>query len=441
MAEERPITEQDVFIKARLMSEGVRIKDVQMPSMEELTRATAALPERLDYDDVEGIWRTYAQTASLWERTSRQAAGLKFHFDGCGIKVMVMPNEYSRLQLTRQGDRVTVTDGDEILVTGYVPASLSWAEGSLSNGLPMRTFLPVVSAEIVTVAFSLSCANYVSGKDACRYCNLFANPLSKRMLKLPDHVLRSWASYQAEALKVAVDAGWRGMISLSAGALPPADRHLYLERMEIVLSEVRAALGDEAYQQQKIFFNYYPPEDFAEMHRWKALGVTGTSIDLEVMDPKYFAAICPGKNSYKPHAYWMEAQEASVEVFGPYLNTTGCLVVGIEPMEALVEGVEERISKGVMPFPLTYYSAPGSAYWGFRPPNADWFVEASRRIADSFVKSPGFLQCLAQSAGGSLVGDGAALSKHSNAMTLVFDEVLRRFQQMFAPAAPLSDVA
>ncbi len=427
MAEKRKITQDDIYAKARIMSEGVRIEGVEMPSSEQMAEANEIIPEKLNFDDPEEIWRLYNKTLSTWARTSRQESALRFAFDGSGIKVMVQPNKYSRLELTRDGDHVTVSDGDEGLVTGSIPKRYEWLDDKLSNGLPISTVLPAMSSEIINVVFTLSCMNYSSGRG-CRYCNLFANPLSKKLLMLPLDVLKSWAKYEAEAVKVATDNGWEGFLAVSGGALPPAHRKEYLDRLEIVLDAIREALGEKTFAKQRVMYNHYPPENFSEMYDWKEFGIKGTSIDLEVMDPAYFAAICPGKNAYKPHAYWKEAQEASVEVFGPYLNSTGCLVVGIEPMSSLVEGVEERLSKGVMPFPLSYYSAPGSAYTGFRPPTADWFVEASEKMADSYMKSTEFIKSVVEAMGND--AEGRAFSAQSSPMSLVFDEVLRRVQEM-----------
>jgi len=352
MVEKGKITQDDIYAKARIMSEGVRIEGVEMPSSEQMAKASEIIPEKLNYDNPEEIWRLYARTLSTWAKTSRQESALRFDFDGSGIKVMVQPNKYSRLELTRDGAHVTVSDGDETLVTGSIPKRFEWLDEKLSNGLPISTVLPVMSAEIINVVFTLSCMNYASGRG-CRYCNLFANPLSKKLLMLPLNVLKSWARYEAEAVKVAKDNGWDGFLSVSGGALPPAHRKEYLDRLEILLDALREALGEETFSKQRVIYNHYPPENFSEMYDWKEFGINGTSIDLEVMDPAYFPAICPGKNAYKPHAYWKEAQEASVEIFGPYLNTAGCIVVGIEPMSSLVEGVDERLSKGVMPFPLS----------------------------------------------------------------------------------------
>jgi hypothetical protein len=144
------------------------------------------------------------------------------------------------------------------------------------------------------------------------------------------------------------------------------------------------------------------------------------------MDNAYFAAICPGKNAYRPLPYWKKAQEASVEVFGPFLFTAGCIVVGIEPMSTLLKGFEERVSKGVMPLPLVFFSAPGSAYWGFRAPTAEWILEASDRMVDILLEHiPKFLAEMPPEKIGSAMPD-LQRAEMSNHLSIVFDELQRR---------------
>jgi hypothetical protein len=198
--------------------------------------------------------------------------------------------------------------------------------------------------------------------------------------------LRVWAKYQAEAVKIATENGWRGSLAISGGALPPAQRNEYLERLELVLSSLKDAVGDETFKKLPKVYNHYPPEDFADMHKWKEMGITTTSFDLEVMDDAYFGAICPGKAAYKPLSYLKDAQEYSVKVFGPLSGTISCVVMGIEPMSSLVNGFDERFSKGILPLPLVFHSTPGSGYEGFRPPTAEWIIEASEKMADSFMR-------------------------------------------------------
>lgn len=396
----RNITQEDIYFKARMISEGVR---VQMPDAplepSTIEKQEIEIPDKLDLHDIDGIL-TMLRRSSI-QRESNRFLGQTLVLDGSGLLAPVYPNKHSRLDLVSEGDRATISDGGEVLATGRFPPRKGWLDAKISNGMPITTVLPGMSAAIINILFNLSCMNYNTNRG-CRYCNLFANPVSKKIVKLPKETLQKYASYQAEAVKVATDNGWRGNLAVSGGALPPAQRGEYLERLELVLGTIREALGDETFGKLRKIYNHYPPEDFGDMHTWKEIGIDSTSMDLEVMDDAYFAAICPGKHAYKPLPYWKKAQEASVEVFGPLLGTTGCIVVGIEPMSTLLKGMEDRVSKGVMPLPLVFFSAPGSAYWGFRAPTAEWIVEASEKMVDIFLEHiPRFLNKMPQGEAGA----------------------------------------
>ena len=152
------------------------------------------------------------------------------------------------------------------------------------------------------------------------------------------------------------------------------------------MNPVREALDEDVFNELHIAMNGYPPDDFAEMYKWKELGINASKFDLEVMDPAFFAAVCPGKYAYRPLEHWKEAQDASLEIFGPGRGTVTSLVVGMEPMDSLIEGIDERLSKGIFPIPLNFVPTSGSAFGRFRPPTAAWSVEAPQKTADCFFR-------------------------------------------------------
>jgi len=387
--EKKIITKEDIFIKARMISEGVRAQ-VSKEISPELYKAAIRenrvdelkIPEELDFDNPESIIELFAEVNKTDTSSDFRQVII---FNESGLRAPIYLNKHSRMELVIQENKASIFEDGDILVVGTFPKRFEWLDEKLSNGLPIATVLPSMSASIINVVFSLSCINYNSNLG-CRYCNLFSNPISKKISMLPKETLRVWAKYQGEAVKIAVDNGWRGSIAISGGALPSAQRGEYLERLKIVLSSLKDAVGDEIFKKLPKVYNHYPPEDFLDMHKWKEMGITTTSFDLEVMDDAYFAAICPGKAAYKPLSYLKKAQEYSVEVFGPISGTIGCVVMGIEPMSSLVEGFDERLSKGILSLPLVFHSTPGSAYEGFRPPTAEWIIEASEKMADSFMK-------------------------------------------------------
>lgn len=407
MGEKRNITKEDIYLKARILSEGVRL-DVRKPS---------------SGTDADG------PSAFLY-------MGQPIVLDGCDVVVATPPNPHARLVVTVEGERVTVTDEGKVLATAHLEERAAWRDETLSNGQPIEAALPGMSATIINILFHYSCHNWNSGRG-CRYCGLFAFPGAKQMADLPRSTLAEMAARQAEALKIATDNGWRGALAVSGGALPPSRRGEFLELLDTVMAPLRETLDEEVFSELHIMLNAYAPEDFSEMEAWKELGINATAMDLEVMDPAYFAAVCPGKHAYKPLEYWKEAQIASTEIFGPGRGTTTTVVAGVEPMSTLVEGIDERLSKGVFPTPNNFMITPGSGYAGFRPPSTEWYVEAAEKMADSFFRHADKLDA-------PLTADnrpGYTRTGRSFHIMLVGDEVTRRAQEMgqFPPGLPKQD--
>ena len=436
--EKTSVTKEEIFVKARMISEGVRVEVSEdktselykMSMRKDKVRSDALkIPDKLDLNDPERIIELFAEVNKTDTSSDFRQVII---FDSSGLRAPVYLNKRSRMELNIQNNKVTVSEMGDVLVTGTFPKRFEWLDEKLSNGLPASTVLPSMSASIINVVFSLSCINYNSNRG-CRYCNLFSNPISQKITMLPKATLAVWAKYQSEAVKIAIKNGWRGSLAISGGALPPAQRNEYLERLEIVLSSLKDAVGDEMYKKLPKAYNNYPPENFSDMHKWKEMGITTTSFDLEVMDDAYFAAICPGKAAYKPLSYLKKAQEYSVEVFGPLLGTISCVVMGIEPMSTLVNGFDERISKGILPLPLVFHSTPRSSYEGFRPPTAEWIIEASEKMADSFMKhifkwiKPTKSKAEQK---GTIVSRFSSRSMPTTHLSVVFDEISHRINKL-----------
>lgn len=448
MAESGKITKEDIYLKARLITEGVRISVKGKPIEyhpyrsyklgKKATKSGKSWEGEGGQGEADFILRTMAGYMST--DLEKNPLSRTVTLDGGKLPAPVYSNKHSSLNMSIDDDKVIITERGEELGAGYFPKRKDWTKMKLSNGLPITAALPGMSAGIINVLFNYSCNNWNTNR-ACAYCGLFANTLSSKKNHLPIDTLQCLAKYQAEAVKIATDAGWRGSLAISGGAFTPSQRPNYLERLEVVMNELYKALDEKTFSRLHVVYNHYPPENFDDMEAWQDMGISGTSIDLEVMSPAYFAAICPGKHAYKPLEYWKDAQLASVDVFGPIIGTLGCVVVGIEPMSSLVKGMEERLSKGVMPIPLTFFSDPGSPYAGFRSPTADWLVDAADQIADSYLNHvPKFLpemmrrrkarksgQKEEKQSGASSMMPSAA-SSNSSHLTIVFDEVQRRVQ-------------
>lgn len=397
MIEKRNISKDDIFLKARILSEGVRVKVKKNPE--------SGKPFR------------------------------PFVLDGCDLVIQPLPNSYSRLEIVINGDDVTVNDLGKVLGTGKLEVRRSWRDKLMSTGAPVdgAYLRSASSTSIINIIMNFRCYNYDSGQG-CRYCGLFAAPMNSSP---PEILVPKITSIQVETAIIAVQNGWRGTLSITGGALPPSQRGQMIDRIERVMNQLRESLDENILSQLHIAPNVYPPEDLDELYRWKDFGINAAEFDLEVMDPAYFRAICPGKSKTCSHEEWKEAQEAAVEVFGRGRGSFQSLVTGIEPMSSLVEGVEERISKGVYSAPLVIAPTPGSPYAQFRPPTADWIVELNEKLADIYFRYANTLDV-------NLLTDnrpGFTRMGLSYPLILVRDEMTRRLQEQgkLSPGLPSQD--
>ena len=397
MTEKRNITKEDIFLKARILSEGIRVKVKKQPEK--------GSPYR------------------------------PFVMDGCDLVVSLLQNPYSRLEAVIVDDDVSISDMGKTLVSGKLEVRRSWHDELMSTGKSVEnTFLRSASSiSIINIIMNFRCYNFDSGQG-CRYCGLFAAPLS---MSPPTSVAHKITALHVEIAVIAAQNGWRGTLSITGGALPPSQRGQTIKSLERVMAQLNESLDKETLSQLHIAPNVYPPDDLAEMYTWKDLGVNAAEFDLEVMDPAYFKAICPGKSKAVSQERWKEAQEAAVEIFGRGRGSFQSMVTGIEPMSSLVEGVEERILKGVYSAPLVMVPTRGSPYAQFRPPTADWFVEANEKMADIYFQYADTLDV-------NLLTDnrpGFTRIGLSYPHIILRDEMVRRLQEQgkFPPGLPSQD--
>lgn len=389
-ADRRRITREDIFLKARMISEGVRVKMGEAPpglSHPDLTQD----PSEQERDEVRVNVSDADDVISAIKRQRGNSyqeclVGNVIIFDDAEIFAPIITKESSTLTLALDRQRARISEAGQVIARGtfYTPsAGHPWSSKRLSNGLTIDDMLFGSSPGIVNVLFNLSCYNHNSNQ-ACRYCGLFGNAACEEVEELPLGALKEYAGVQAEAVKVMTDLGWRGVVALGGGALPPSLRGEYLDRVEVVLEPLHDMLDSKTLGELHVVYNHYPPEDFSDFHSMRRMGIQSTSIDMEMVTPKGFKSICPGKHAYKPLEYWKEAQEAALEA--SLISATN-IVTGIEPKEVLLEGVHERLSKGVFPVPLQFLPTPNSPMARTPAKSAEWIVDVSERIVDAYIRS------------------------------------------------------
>lgn len=344
MTEKRNITKEDVLLKLRIRGAGVEVK--QPPT-----------------------------TTTPW--------GSRAVLDGTDIVLpllTMLPNPRADLQVVIDDNHVSISEMGEVLATGKLEEPPAWCDTLMSDGITRvgEVFNSNMPSECL-ILFGDGCIAYDSRKT-CAYCG-FAQFYPKAVSPSETRQLQE---REIEAIALAAKNGWRGLVMIVGGLLPPRLRgQWFTDTIEATMTRFRELLDDEdILSELQITVDNAPPDDLGEYYKWKSFGVNSIEIDTEVLDPDWFKAICPAKDKRR----WNEAQEAAAEVFGRGRGSSNIFVLGIEPMAGMLEGVEERVSKGVYVMPSPFFPHPDSPMAGMGSPSVEWFREAHEKIVDIYLK-------------------------------------------------------
>jgi len=351
MTEKRNITKEDVLLKARLLSEGVRLEAKETLQWGKATQ-----------DEVSGVPTIV--------------------FDDCDVVSKIRVNPRSCLEVLFEGNDVTILDMGEVLGTATLRERAPWRDIAMSDGATVNNAIAYDGGFVAMIVVANRCHTYDSGKG-CKFCG-FAHTFAQTGPVLSAEDTIRIGRRQIDALAIAIQNGWRGTVLLVGGATAPERRGKWTtDLFEAHMEYLHKSVDNDVLSQLQIASDVYPPDDLEDLYKWKRFGINSCQFDSQVMDPAYFRAICPGRGDQKR---WHEVQEAAAEVFGRGRGSSSLLVTGIEPMARMMEGIEERVSKGVYIQPTTFAPFPNSPMAGMNPPSAEWYVEAAERIVDIYFR-------------------------------------------------------
>lgn len=353
MSEERRVTAEDELLRIRFLCEGVRLE----------------VKKELEW---KGAVRTPWTDSPV------------IILDWCDLVCRTMPNPHSSLKLTVDGSDVTVTEMDKVLGTAKIEPRPSWCDKLLSDGTPVMEAGVFTHYAQSAILINNSCYAAQGLGKPCKFC-AYSSMGTKAPPRLSFAETLEMVDPQIEATAVAVQNGWSapGGFQINGGAQPPWRRDQWTTDMfEAIIARFRELLDDDTLSRLINRPSVYPPKDLGQLYKWKSLGINSCEFDCEVLDPAFFKAMCPGRGDQRQ---WFEAQEAGVEIFG-WGNCYGNLVAGIEPLAGMLEGIEERASKGVYCSAIVFRPLPGTPLAGMRPPSAEWYLELKEKMNEIYSR-------------------------------------------------------
>jgi len=350
MTEARKTTREDVLLHTRLFAEGVRYEVKGTPLWDPVPEGTPKPPAVV--------------------------------LDGCDLHCRTRPNPRSCIDVTIEGNDVTIADFGEVVATGKLEPRASWRDAPMSDGTIVDNAIMGGSFGYgrywSDISISSHCQSHEAG-GVCKFCGAGVIYAQGSVMSFNETV--AGAERQIEATSVAIQNGWNGTILFVGGATPLDRRDQWTtDLFEAIMERFHTYVDDALLSQQDMTSYVYPPKDLGEMNKWKDLGVTSALYDCQIMDPAYFKAICPGRGSQRR---WFEAQEAAVEVFG---SCVANIVAGLEPMAGMLEGIEERLSRGVTAYPSIFEPMKDTPLEGWQPATAEWYMEAWEKASEIYER-------------------------------------------------------
>ncbi len=118
-----------------------------------------------------------------------------------------------------------------------------------------------------------------------------------------------------------------------------------------------------------------PEKDFSRYDELAALGVDHLSFCVELLDPEWFARICPGKARVHGQQLYFAAMQYAAALL-PRGAVSGEIIAGIEPVEQTIAAVDRITALGAFPTVCIFRPTAGSDMESWPPPD----YEAMRRV-------------------------------------------------------------
>jgi radical SAM protein (TIGR04043 family) len=220
---------------------------------------------------------------------------------------------------------------------GVVPVRLvptpKYYQRADAAGVPLRR-VGQLCADRLGIGLTNNCYYWRSPDRRCKFCSIGLNLRSEQRDKTFDQI--------DEVVEAAYTDPVAPARHLLLGGGTPDGPDAGARRIAEAARRVKQRWS------QPIYAMIVPPEDDEDIDLLKESGVDELGMNIELYDRDVALEIIPGKAKMIGMERYRDALEHAVAVFGP-INTRSIMVVGLEPMEATLRGVEMLASIGVMP--------------------------------------------------------------------------------------------
>ncbi len=265
----------------------------------------------------------------------------------------------SNLILRKQGEKFLLCRGSKELLEVTLFSRPVYYDKKTSDGIPMSKIAQFcfdrINIGIVNQCFLAENPSY-----ACKFCSIKSNKNNDLIAKNNKQIFET---LEAVLNDKTINPRY---ILLSGGTLNTDGRGA-----EYIIPIARRI--KEKYN-LNIYVHMAPPADNSWIDLLAEAGVDEIAYNLEVWDEDLAYKYTPGKMQLIGRKRYLEVLKYSVKKFDP-INTRTLFVVGLEPIESILKGIEKVASLGVMPILSVFRPIPETSLAWHTPPSLEYLLE------------------------------------------------------------------
>jgi hypothetical protein len=240
-----------------------------------------------------------------------------------------------------EGYRI-VDDRDGVAYPVRLPPEPSWYGRHTSNDQLMSR-IGVLQGTYLGVYVNPVCAFWnMQPKMNCRFCTTGENVgVAEAPVKSVEDVVETcWAAKEESGITfVHLNGGFQGERGID----------FIKPYVEAIKKRVGLLVGVQL----------APERDLRKYAQLVALGVDHLSFCLELLDPQWFAQICPGKARVHGQSLYLSALDYCVSLM-PFGAVSGEVIAGIEPTENTIAAIDRITALGAFPTVCIFRPTEGS---------------------------------------------------------------------------------
>ncbi|MBI5875192.1 MAG: radical SAM protein [Deltaproteobacteria bacterium] len=282
----------------------------------------------------------------------------------CGLDIILPHNTWvtapyaqdfvndSPYELIEKDGGFFITDGNKSVKVSIAPIP-EFYRLKTTSGVQLSK-IGLVHGGYVAITPATQC-DFFNKDIECRYCagNLDINK-GKGTVYTVEDVL--------ETVEAAYKEGKAEVVYLSIGFSETADGGV-----EFLKPYIRAI---KKHFNTLVAVEALPPKENKWIDETYAIGADSVLYNLEIFDPKLFEEICPGRAALIGRKRYLDALKYAATVF-PSGTVASHLIVGLEPIESTVEGIDFLAGMGVVPILPVYRPSPRAKLPHYKTPSTE----------------------------------------------------------------------